>query len=71
MSGLETSFYIIGIVFMGIMLILIFALLTAVLVIKAKVNKVHDAVVNKVERAKAVADQVSNGWELLRRLMRS
>jgi hypothetical protein len=53
------------------MLILIFALLTAVLVIKAKVNKVHDAVVNKVERAKAVADQVSNGWELLRRLMRS
>lgn len=41
MTGLETAFYIVGITFMSLMLILTLALVVAVLVIRAKVVSIH------------------------------
>ena len=38
---LETTFYIVGIIYMGLMIIILIALLAAVLVIRAKVNAIH------------------------------
>lgn len=63
---LQTAFYIIGIVFMGLMIILILALLAAVMVIKAKINKVHDMVDEKVNKIKSVTNKVTVGLNTLR-----
>lgn len=38
---LQTAFYIVGIIFMGVMLLLMLVLLAAVLVIRAKINALH------------------------------
>lgn len=59
MTGLQTAFYIVGLVFMGINLILIIALLSAVLVIKSKINKVHDAINERVDRVKDITTKAS------------
>lgn len=56
---LQTTFYILGIIFMAVMLILVFAILIAVLVIKAKVNKVHRMIDEKVNTVKNVAEKLS------------
>ena len=56
---LQTTFYIVGLVFMGIMLILIFAILAAVLVIKAKINHVHQLIDEKVNAVKDVFDKAA------------
>jgi len=58
-TGLQTAFYIVGLVFMGINLILIIALLSAVLVIKSKINKVHDAINERVDRVKDITTKAS------------
>lgn len=63
---LQTAFYIIGIVFMGLMIILIIALLAAVLVIKAKINKVHEMVDERLNQAKSVATKLSMGLSVLK-----
>lgn len=67
MTGLETAFYIIGIVFMGLMLILLVALVAAVFVIRAKINHIHNIVEDKlnnlthiVERGGEIAGAVIN-----------
>jgi cell division protein FtsL len=49
MNGLEQTFYTMAIVFMSIMFLMIAVLLVAVLVIRAKINKIHDAIENKVD----------------------
>lgn len=41
---LQNTFYIIGIVFMGLMLILLAALVAAVFVIRAKIMSIHDKI---------------------------
>ena len=48
---LQTAFYVVGIVFMGLMLILFVVLLIAVLVIRAKVNAIHRHVEEKLGAA--------------------
>lgn len=45
---LQTTFYVVGIVFMGLMLILFVVLVVAVLVIRAKVNAIHHHVEEKL-----------------------
>jgi len=67
MPGLEAAFYIIGIIFMGLMLILLIALVTAVFVIRAKINNIHKIVEDKlnnlthiVERGGEIAGAVIN-----------
>ena len=63
---LETAFHIIAIVFMSLMIILIIALLTAVLVIKKKINNVHDMVDERVSQVKSVVNKFSVGMHALK-----
>jgi cell division protein FtsL len=56
MTGLEEAFYIIAIIFMGVVFILIIALVTAVFVIKAKINKIHDTIEEKVNSLTNLAE---------------
>jgi ABC-type multidrug transport system fused ATPase/permease subunit len=58
---LQNAFYIIGIVFMSVMLILFIVLLTAVLVIKSKINKAHDMIDEKLSKVKSMAGKASIG----------
>lgn len=51
MTGLEQSFYIIGIVFMSVMLILVATLVTAVLVVRNKVVSLEKTVEEKLNHA--------------------
>jgi len=53
---LQTAFYIIGIIYMGLMLVLFIALVTAVLVIKAKINHIHRMIDEKVQVVSGLAD---------------
>ncbi len=73
MTGLEQTFYIVGIIFMGLMLLLLVALVAAVFVIRAKINHIHkmvdekiNTVSNLVERGGEIAGAVlSNGKKVL------
>jgi cell division protein FtsL len=49
MNGLEQTFYIMAIVFMSLMFVVLVILLAAVLVIRAKINKIHDAIESKID----------------------
>ncbi len=60
MAGLEQTFYIMGIVYMSLTFVLILALAVAVLVIRAKINAIHDKVEDKIDAIVAVA-QVGGG----------
>lgn len=57
---LEHAFYIIGIITMTLMLLLMICLVTAVLVIKAKINQLHHMVESKAETVSAVAKTAKN-----------
>ncbi|CAN5399012.1 hypothetical protein BH10PAT3_BH10PAT3_5390 [soil metagenome] len=46
---LEHAFYIIGIVFMSLMIILFIALMSAVVVIKARINHIHRIIEQKLD----------------------
>jgi ABC-type multidrug transport system fused ATPase/permease subunit len=59
MSGLETAFYIVSLVYMGLMFVLFIALLVAVLVIKKKINAVHQMVEEKLAQVRAVTDKAN------------
>lgn len=61
MNGLEQAFYIIGIVFMSIMLLLLAALVAAVFVIRTKINRIHDQI---EERLNTVATIAEKGGEI-------
>ncbi len=54
MSGLEQSFYIIGIVFMSVMLILIAFMVVALIVIRNKVVAIEKTVQDKLQTATKV-----------------
>lgn len=45
---LQTAFYVVGLIFMGLMLILFLVLIVAVLVIRAKVNAIHKHIEEKL-----------------------
>lgn len=62
MTGLQEAFYIVGIVFMGIMLVLIAALVVAVFVIRAKIIALERKITARVE---AVADIAGKSGEIL------
>jgi hypothetical protein len=52
---LQTAFYIIGIVFMSLMLVLLIALVVAVFVIRAKIISIHDQIEDKLNTVGAIA----------------
>jgi hypothetical protein len=61
---LQSAFYVVGIIFMGLMLVLFVVLVIAVLVIRAKVNAIHRHV---EERLGSVLSLVEGGSKLVAR----
>lgn len=57
MPGLQEAFYIIAIVFMSVMFILVIALVIAVFVIRAKINKIHHMIDSKVNTLTTLAEK--------------
>lgn len=57
MTGLETTFYIMAIVFMSLLFLMVVALLSAVLVIRSKINKIHDNIENKLNTITSLAEK--------------
>lgn len=55
---------------MGLMIALIIAVLAAILVIKAKINKVHDMIDKRANQAKAVASKLSVGLNVLKHFVK-
>jgi hypothetical protein len=62
MSDLQTAFYIIGIIFMGLMLLIGFVTVIAVLVIRSKINAIHQRIEEKFDQ---VVDWAEKGGALI------
>lgn len=56
MTGLEQTFYIMAIVFMSLMFLLMIAIVSAVFVIRSKVNKIHDHIESKINSITNLAE---------------
>lgn len=67
---LQTAFYIVGLVFMSFMMIAMISLLAAVLVIKAKINKLHDNITERVDKVKSIGNKISTGFSMISALIR-
>ncbi|MBC7707778.1 hypothetical protein H7Y63_00980 [Polaromonas sp.] len=59
MPDLQTAFYIIGIIFMSLALLLTIAIVVALLVIKKKVTALHNAVEAKLHTITNITDKGS------------
>jgi Na+-transporting methylmalonyl-CoA/oxaloacetate decarboxylase gamma subunit len=57
MSGLEQTFYIMAIIFMTISFLLLIALVSAVFVIKGKINRIHENIDQKINAIAQVAEK--------------
>lgn len=57
MSGLQEAFYIISIVFMGVMFVIIIALVVAVFIIKSKINHIQRTIENRVDMVTHLAER--------------
>jgi Na+/H+-dicarboxylate symporter len=68
---LENAFYIVALVYMGLMFVLFIVLLAAVLVIKSKINKLHDAIDEKVALARSIATKASIGINTVRHFVKN
>lgn len=55
MPGLQTAYYIMAIVFMGVIFILILALIVTVFMIRSKINKIEERIQAKVDEATDLA----------------
>lgn len=56
---LQTAFYVVALIFMGLMLILFVVLVIAVLVIRAKVNAIHRHIEDKLSVALGIIESGS------------
>lgn len=57
MSGLQETFYIMAIIFMGLTFIIMLALVSAVFVIRSKVNKLHDTIETRLSHIVDLAEK--------------
>jgi hypothetical protein len=57
MPGLQEAFYIIAIVFMGLMFIMLLALVIAVFVIRSKVNKIQRQIEERINMVTNIAEK--------------
>jgi cell division protein FtsL len=57
MTGLQETFYVMAIVFMVVMFILIIALVTAVFVIRNKVNRIQHQIEAKINSVNLIAEK--------------
>jgi hypothetical protein len=71
MTDLETAFYILGIVYMSVMLVLIIGLLITALVIKNKVDRMHRMIEEKVNAVRDVTDKAAVVMRTLRHFVKS
>lgn len=56
---LETAFYTLAIIYMVVMLIICLVLLSAVIVIKTKINHAHQAIDDKVDQVRAITSKAT------------
>ena len=57
MPGLQEAFYIIAIIFMGVIFILLIALVAAVFVIRNKINRIHDQIETRLNMITNIAEK--------------
>jgi len=57
MPGLQEAFYIIAIIFMGVMFLLLIALVAAVFVIRNKINRIHDQIESGLNMVTNIAEK--------------
>jgi hypothetical protein len=57
MNGLQEAFYIVGLVFMGVIFILLIALLSVALVIRSKINRIHAQIEAKINTVTSIAEK--------------
>lgn len=57
MSGLQETFYIMGIVFMGLIFVMLIVLVSSVLVIRSKINKIHHDIEDRVNQLTSLAEK--------------
>lgn len=57
MNGLEQAFYIISIIFMSLLFLMLIALVVAVFVIRAKINKIHDTIEHHINSITSLAER--------------
>lgn len=57
MTGLETAFYILGIIFMSLMLLIAVAMVAALFVIRAKINSIHDHIERRLNQVSELAEK--------------
>ncbi len=54
---LQEWFYVLGIIFMVVSLLMVIAILSALLVIKTKINHLHQVVTDKVDKVRGMAEK--------------
>lgn len=57
---LQNTFYIIGIIYMCVMLLIVLALVVAVFAIKAKINHIHQQIEEKITSVTSIGEKVAN-----------
>jgi hypothetical protein len=57
MTGLQETFYIMAIVFMSLTFLMTIALLTSVLVIRSKINKIHEQIEDRINSISSIAER--------------
>lgn len=66
---LQTAFYIISIIYMCLMIILFIVIASAVLIIKAKIDKVDNMIDYRVTQVKTFTNKVSYGIHFIKNLV--
>jgi hypothetical protein len=68
MTGLQEATYIVALIYMGISLILIFGLLTAVLVIRKKVVSLEQTIKEKIDKFTAIPSAIGDVIETVQQV---
>jgi hypothetical protein len=67
---LQTTFYIVAIVYMAIMLIILLALLVAVLVIRAKITALENTIKTKLGKVTDIATKATSIFAVAKSVLR-
>jgi cell division protein FtsL len=57
MTGLEQTFYIMGIVFMSLCFVFMIAIVVAIFTIRARINRIHDRIEERVDYLTTLAER--------------
>jgi hypothetical protein len=57
MPGLQEAFYIVGLIYMGVMLVLVIALVISVFIIRSKINRIHDNIETRIDSFTNIAEK--------------